>query len=140
MMTEYALRGQASRKSDVFSFGIMILEVFTGKRPTDPMFIGGLTLRQWVSQAFPGNLIDILDDKLLQDEEARLCIGNQTDNSLASSSTSRDNNILVSIFELGLTCSIESAEQRMAMNNVVAKLKDIKKDYSAAMQGLGITK
>ena len=132
--------GQASRKTDVFSFGIMILEVFTGRRPTDPMFIGGLTLRQWVSQAFPGNLIDILDDKLLQDEEGRLNFGNQTDTSLASSSTSRDNKFLVSIFELGLTCSSESPEQRMAMNNVVAKLEDIKKDYSYAMRGLGITR
>jgi len=132
--------GQASRKTDVFSFGIMILEVFTGRRPTDPMFIGGLTLRQWVSQAFPGNLIDILDDKLLQDEEGRLNFGNQTDTSLASSSTSRDNKFLVSIFELGLTCSSESPEQRMAMNNVVAKLEDIKKDYSFAMRGLGITR
>ena len=132
--------GQASRKSDVFSFGIMILEVFTGKRPTHPMFVGGLTLRQWVSQAFPGNLIDILDDKLLQDEEGRLNFGNQTDTSLASSSTSRDNKFLVSIFELGLTCSSESPEQRMAMNNVVAKLEDIKKDYSFAMRGLGITR
>ena len=132
--------GQASRKTDVFSFGIMILEVFTGRRPTDPMFIGGLTLRQWVSQAFPGNLIDILDDKLLQDEEGRLNFGNQTDTSLASSSTSRDNKFLLSIFELGLTCSSESPEQRMAMNNVVAKLEDIKKDYSFAMRGLGITR
>ena len=132
--------GQASRKTDVFSFGIMIPEVFTGRRPTDPMFIGGLTLRQWVSQAFPGNLIDILDDKLLQDEEGRLNFGNQTDTSLASSSTSRDNKFLVSIFELGLTCSSESPEQRMAMNNVVAKLEDIKKDYSYAMRGLGITR
>ena len=132
--------GQASRKTDVFSFGIMILEVFTGRRPTDPMFFGGLTLRQWVSQAFPGNLIDILDDKLLQDEEGRLNFGNQTDTSLASSSTSRDNKFLVSIFELGLTCSSESPEQRMAMNNVVAKLEDIKKDYSFAMRGLGITR
>jgi serine/threonine protein kinase len=126
--------GKASRKTDVFSFGIVLLEVFTGKRPTDPMFIEGLTLRQWVSQNFPGNLIDITDDKLLQDEETHLRFDHQNKMSLPSSSTRTSKNFLVSIFELGLMCSSESPEERMAMNHVVAKLKDIiKKDYSASM-------
>uniref|UniRef100_A0A0E0F8T9 non-specific serine/threonine protein kinase n=1 Tax=Oryza meridionalis TaxID=40149 RepID=A0A0E0F8T9_9ORYZ len=132
MAPEYAFMGKASRKSDVFSFGIMVLEVFTGKRPTDPMFIGGLTLRLWVSQSFPENLINVADEHLLQDEETRICFDHQN-TSLGSSSTSRSNSFLTSIFELGLLCSSESPEQRMAMNDAVSKLKGIKKDYSASM-------
>ncbi|WVZ50105.1 hypothetical protein U9M48_001392 [Paspalum notatum var. saurae] len=134
MAPEYALMGKASRKSDVFSFGIMLLEVITGKRPTDPMFIGGLTLRLWVSQAYPENLIDVADERLLQDEQMRLCFDNRGSTSLASSLTSMDSNFLVSVFELGLMCSSESPEQRMAMTEVVARLNDIKKKYSAFIQ------
>ncbi|CAO2146724.1 unnamed protein product [Urochloa humidicola] len=134
MAPEYAFMGKASRKSDVFSFGIMLLEVFTGKRPTDPMFVEGLSLRQWVSQVFPARLIDAVDPKLLQDEEIHhICFGHQTGTSLgSSSSTSTSNSILASVFELGLLCSSESVEQRMAMNHVVSKLEDIEKDYHYA--------
>jgi len=32
MSPEYAMFGQFSEKSDVFSFGIMILEIITGKK------------------------------------------------------------------------------------------------------------
>ena len=136
-LTEYAFMGQASRKSDVFSFGIMMLEVFTGKRPKDPMFVEGLSLRQWVSQALTSRLIDIVDTKLLQDEEFRhICLDHQADTALGSSLTSTSNSILASVFELGIMCSSESAGQRMVMKDVVTKLQDIKKDYSASMQAM----
>lgn len=32
MSPEYAMLGQFSEKSDIFSFGVMILEIITGKR------------------------------------------------------------------------------------------------------------
>ncbi|RCV38937.1 hypothetical protein SETIT_8G182800v2 [Setaria italica] len=132
--------GKASQKSDVFSFGIMLLEVFTGKRPTDLMFVEGFSLRQWVSQAFPARLIDVVDRKLLQDEEIRhICFDHQTNTSLGSSSfISTSNSILASVFELGLMCSSESVGQRMSMNEVATRLEDIEKDhyYSALVQAM----
>jgi interleukin-1 receptor-associated kinase 1 len=145
-LIEYAFMGKASRKSDVFSFGIMLLEVFTGKRPTDPMFVEGLNLIQWVSQAFPSRLLDITDNKLLEDEEMHhICFDHQTNTALGSSST-MTNSILTSVFELGLICSSELVERRMTMNDVVMELQDIKKDYSASVQtmqrpkGLSVTR
>lgn len=32
MSPEYAMLGQFSEKSDVFSFGVMVLEIITGKK------------------------------------------------------------------------------------------------------------
>jgi len=35
MSPEYAMRGQFSMKSDVFSFGVLVLEIVSGKKNTE---------------------------------------------------------------------------------------------------------
>ena len=90
--------------------------VFTGKRPTDPMFDGELSIRQWVQQAFPSELASVLDEQLLQEAASSICDLNDS---------------LLPIFEMGLLCSSDSPEQRMSMSNVVVKLNKIKTDYTS---------
>ena len=41
--------GRATEKTDVYSFGVLTLEVLSGKRPTDASFIEkGLNIVGWV--------------------------------------------------------------------------------------------
>ncbi|CBI30512.3 unnamed protein product, partial [Vitis vinifera] len=51
---EYGLGGGVSTKGDVYCFGILVLEMFTGKKPTQEMFSGEFSLRRWVEAALHG--------------------------------------------------------------------------------------
>lgn len=45
----------------MYSYGILLLELFTGKSPTDQSFTGGLSLKNWVEKFFPTYLAQVLD-------------------------------------------------------------------------------
>jgi hypothetical protein len=79
----------------------------------DRLFVGEVTIRQWVNQAFSAKLVHVLDDKLQLNE----------------SSIEDLNHLLLKIFEVGLLCSSDSPDQRMSMADVVVTSKKIRKDY-----------
>jgi serine/threonine protein kinase len=50
MAPEYASSGKLTERSDVFSFGVVLLEIITGRRPVDAMRPpGNESLVEWVS-------------------------------------------------------------------------------------------
>ncbi|KAI4974273.1 hypothetical protein ZWY2020_047553 [Hordeum vulgare] len=61
---EYAQSGQASVHGDVYSFGIVLLEVLIGKRPTDPMFENELNMVNFVERNYPDQILHIIDARL----------------------------------------------------------------------------
>ncbi|XP_058089377.1 probable LRR receptor-like serine/threonine-protein kinase At3g47570 [Magnolia sinica] len=50
---EFGMGGKASIHGDVYSYGILLLEMITGKRPTDDMFKDNLSLHHFAKSAFP---------------------------------------------------------------------------------------
>ncbi|CAJ2646883.1 unnamed protein product [Trifolium pratense] len=62
---EYGMGSEVSTCGDMYSFGILVLEMLTGRRPTDETLEDGQNLHNFVWISFPDNLIKILDPHIL---------------------------------------------------------------------------
>ncbi|PHT83000.1 hypothetical protein T459_11443 [Capsicum annuum] len=60
---EYGQDGLVSTKCDVYSYGIMLLETFTRRKPSE--FDGDHSLKHWVSYSLPDAVIDVADANLV---------------------------------------------------------------------------
>ncbi|KAL4272411.1 hypothetical protein GQ457_13G004560 [Hibiscus cannabinus] len=65
MAPEYGIEGIVSIKGDVYSFGILMMEIITRKKPTDEMFTEEKSLKSWVKESISSPLNQILDTHLL---------------------------------------------------------------------------
>jgi serine/threonine protein kinase len=103
------LGGKPSTQGDVYSYGILLLEMFTGISPTDERFSNGLNLHKHVEVTFSAGVMEIIDAKLWtsdKEDENRFVLENSAD-------------CLVSVVQCGLLCSKEKAKERIGMNDVV---------------------
>ncbi|GLT33903.1 hypothetical protein SLA2020_084560 [Shorea laevis] len=118
---EYGMGRKASMVGDVFSFGILLLEMITGRRPTDAIFKDGLNLHQFAKLALPERAMDIVDPSLLQELRS-------TDENVGDARRNRRERrvsikeILITFARIGVLCSMNSPNDRMEMNDVVAEL------------------
>ncbi|XP_050203761.1 probable LRR receptor-like serine/threonine-protein kinase At3g47570 [Mercurialis annua] len=120
---EYGMANVASTSGDIFSFGILLLEMFTGKRPDDHMFKEGLSLHNFVKRALPEQVIEIIDPALLEMEEEPLIHFYYSTNMMRKN---RLIEFLISILDIGILCSSEAPHERLNINDVVTRLSSIK--------------
>ena len=55
------MSGRASAEGDGHSYGILLLEMFTGRRPTSEAFRDGFTLHDYVEMSFPERVMEVMD-------------------------------------------------------------------------------
>ncbi|KAK2373514.1 putative LRR receptor serine/threonine-protein kinase [Trifolium repens] len=121
---EYGMGSEVSTCGDMYSFGILILEMLTGKRPTDEVFKDGENLHNFVQISFADNLMKILDPHLVS-RDAGVSIRDGNSEILIPSVEE----CLVSLFRVGLICSMESPKERMNIAEVNRELITIKKVF-----------
>ncbi|XP_057796934.1 receptor kinase-like protein Xa21 [Salvia miltiorrhiza] len=113
---EYGSEGLVSTRCDVYSYGVMLIETFTRKRPTDDMFCGDTSLKRWVELSLPEIPNEVIDANLVMNLEEK-----QIDKNLQCVS---------SILELALKCSADSPRDRINMKQAHAELQKIKRRFS----------
>lgn len=119
--------GQVSSQGDVYSFGVLLLEIFTGRRPTSELFEDNETLHSFVKQALPGQVMDVVDQSALYETEP----GDLMDIlSCRSDFTDKLIECLVSILTAGVACSVETPQARINMGQVILNLISIRDKLS----------
>ncbi|KAI9126024.1 hypothetical protein K1719_003442 [Acacia pycnantha] len=115
---EYGMGKKASTQGDVYSFGVLLLEIVTGRPPTDVLVHEGSSLHEWVKRQYPYKLDNIVHKALQR---------------LSHYSGQQDSNkfwqdVVLELIELGLLCTQCNPFTRPSMMDVAQEMGRLK-DY-----------
>ncbi|KAJ9177986.1 hypothetical protein P3X46_009908 [Hevea brasiliensis] len=114
---EYGLGVKPSIAGDAYSFGVLLLELFTGKSPIDDNLMGEQNLVGWVQSAFPAKLLQVLDPELLLLMDILVHDGRPISPELQQE-------CVITILGVGLSCTAGSPDSRINIRNALRKLQD----------------
>ncbi|KAG2595615.1 hypothetical protein PVAP13_5KG087087 [Panicum virgatum] len=105
---------------DVYSLGILLLEMFTGKSPTNDMFTGSLDLHKYSEDALPDKIWEITDTTMWLHT-----------NTYDDSTRNRTENCLSDVISLGISCSRKQPRERTLIQDAITKMHAIKDSYQS---------
>ena len=137
-VSEYGLGGKASTSGDVYSFGILLLEMFIAKKPTNEIFKEELSMKRFASDMDEKQLLKVVDQRLVN------CYEYTTQNSSGDSHSSESGNIsysddsnahwmykaeecITAAMRVGLSCVAHRPKDRCTMREALSKLHEIKR-------------
>ncbi|TKY74032.1 putative receptor protein kinase [Spatholobus suberectus] len=130
---EYGLGDKASTQGDVYGFGILLLEMFTAKRPTDEMFKEGLSLSKFVSAMDENQLLRVADRRLIDEYEysATTQSSSTDDHSGAFGGnthwTHKAEECIAAVIRVGLCCTAHQPKDRWSIREASTKLQAIRR-------------
>ncbi|KAL8533636.1 hypothetical protein ACS0TY_009875 [Phlomoides rotata] len=104
---EYALNGRVSNKADVYSYGVVLLELMSDKRVLDPSFYlheDGYNIVSWALSLKHGQVQEFFTASLWE-------------------TGPRDK--LMKMLNMSMLCTLETVSARPSMRQVVRKLKEL---------------
>ncbi|KAJ7555949.1 hypothetical protein O6H91_05G062300 [Diphasiastrum complanatum] len=106
MAPENASLGKITSKGDVYSYGIVLLEMMTRRKPTSDLFtLHGSTMSTWVQTAFDDDALKKVDAELLNNASAA------------------DKEDFIRVMQLGLACCKKYPDDRPTMREIVEILQ-----------------
>ncbi|KGN58770.1 putative receptor-like protein kinase At3g47110 [Cucumis sativus] len=134
---EYGTGSRISIEGDVFSYGILLLEMLIGKRPTDDTFGHGVDIHLFATMELSRDALGIIDHSMLLVETDQKEEREDNIQEIATMSEEQHRKIipryveecLVSMMRIGLSCSLRAPRERTPMNVIVNELQAIKSSY-----------
>lgn len=109
-VTENAFTTTKSVESDVYSYGVVLLELITRKKAVDPSFADGMDIVRWVRSVWNEKIeIEVVVDEGLYDDLYDSFVREQ----------------VTEVLQLALRCTETESSKRPTMRQVVKELEDV---------------
>lgn len=115
---EYGLGAEVSKDGDVYSYGILVLELMIGKRPSDNMFKEDFNLPMYAKAALPHQVLQIVDSTL-KENESEEANDRRPDDSVLEQRVE----CMFVMVKIGVACSNQAPQDRMKITDAISELR-----------------